>query len=126
MSIRTRTQGRPPHPGGITLVEVLVALVLVAAGLLGIAGSSALMMRHANDADLARRAVRGASLRLAELSSSGCAGARGGTAGDSPLGPQERWTVTGVGASVRFVDLAVEWPGRGSRRRLFVSGAILC
>jgi len=110
---------------GIGLVEVITALVLVSVGLLAIAGSSALLMRRAAERDVARRATRSAALRIALLSSAGCAGARTGTAGDSPRGVTERWVTTAVGPA-EYLDVAVAWREGGARRQLVVRSAILC
>ncbi|MDB4879547.1 MAG: hypothetical protein JWL60_993 [Gemmatimonadetes bacterium] len=119
---------RPAHRPrtGISLVEVITALVLVAVGLMGIAGSSALMLRRATEHDLARRATRSAARRLALLSSAGCSGARSGAVGSTPAGVVERWTVTVTPARAARLEVVVEWPERAARRSLVIRSAILC
>lgn len=110
---------------GIGLVEVLTALVLIAVGLLAIAGSSALLARRSAEHELERRATRTVAMRIANLASAGCAGARAGAAGDSLRGPVERWSVVDVGPA-EYVEVAVAWRERHARRQLVVRSAILC
>jgi prepilin-type N-terminal cleavage/methylation domain-containing protein len=109
-----------------TLVEVMAALVLVAVGFLGIAGSSALVVRATAAQAKEQRAVRRASLRLARLAATGCAGARGGSATDSISGLQETWEVAGPFAGVVLIRARVDWAGAGGARRFAVRSALWC
>ena len=111
---------------GLTLVEVMVALVLVAVGLLGIAGASALSLRAVAEHSAAQRATRQASLRLARLTADGCVGAVGGTATEARSGIRERWTVGAPIGGAILVDDSVEWTAGSRARQLVVQGAVLC
>lgn len=110
---------------GITIVEVLAALVLVSVGLLGVAGSSALMLRAVTDQAGEHRAVRRAQLRLASLAAGGCQLAADG---DSvlPGGLRESWRVSAVANGARTIDEVVEWTSRGRIRRLALASGMLC
>lgn len=116
--IRSRTRR------GITVVEVLVALVLVAGGLLAIAGASALAVRAATSASRERLAVRQADGRLARLSATGCASAMAGT--DSAAGMRERWWKSDSAGGVASVEASVEWLAGARRRVLTLRSALVC
>jgi Tfp pilus assembly protein PilV len=119
--MRSRLHARP----ALTVVEVLVALMLVSVGLLGIAGTSALSFRTVVTAEHERHAMQRVTMRLARLASEGCARASSGELHDADL--HERWTVAAGGSGVAFVDASVDWQGRGSRRRsLVLRSALLC
>ena len=109
---------------GITVVEVLVALLLVACGLLAIAGSSALAVRAATSASRERLAVRLADRRLARLSASECASAIAGT--DSAAGMRERWWQADSMGGVASVEASVEWQAGARRRVLTLRSALVC
>ena len=109
---------------GITVVEVLVALLLVTGGLLAIAGSSALAVRAATSASRERLAVRQADHRLARLSASGCASALAGT--DSAAGMRERWRMADSMGGVASVETSVEWQAGARRRVLTLRSALVC
>jgi prepilin-type N-terminal cleavage/methylation domain-containing protein len=111
---------------GLTLVEVMIALVLVAVGLLGIAGASALSLRALGERSGALRATRQASLRMARLESGGCPGARGGVAMDEMTGMRERWVVGPPLAGTVLVDDSLAWTSGGRPRQLVVHSALLC
>jgi prepilin-type N-terminal cleavage/methylation domain-containing protein len=111
---------------GFSIVEVLVALVLVTVGLLGIAGNGALAMRVAGAAARERRAAQRAADRLALLGSQGCALARSGTLTDPDAALSEQWTVGASTNGVALVDAEVRWSGPTGTRRLTLGSAILC
>ena len=125
----TPTHG-PPHTlhtrSGLSVVEVLVALVLVAIGLLGIAGSSAIALRAALAAAGEHRATRQATSRLALLSASGCRLARSGAATDTNRQIREQWIVTSPAGGYTIATDSVDWlDGRG-RHSLTLATAIKC
>jgi prepilin-type N-terminal cleavage/methylation domain-containing protein len=110
---------------GFTVVEVLVALLVVGVGLLGVAGASAIAVRASGAALRERAALTGASSRLALLQSGGCANAASGEQSVAP-GVAERWTVGTRVQGIRMVDVTAEWIDTGRRRALFLQGALLC
>ncbi len=111
---------------GLTVVEVLVALMLVSVGLLGIAGSSALALRSARGAAQEERAARRASTRLARLGAAGCARAISGSLDDADGAPIERWTVGPVNNGAARLQATVFWSTARGRRTLTVESALLC
>ena len=110
---------------GFTVVEVLVALIVVATGLLGVAGASALAFRAASAALRERAATTRARTRLAMLDAAGCASA---SDGELPLGGDlaDRWTIGSVVNGARMVEVRAQWDDVGRRRTLVLRSAILC
>jgi Tfp pilus assembly protein PilV len=111
---------------GLTIVEVITALVILSVGLLGMAGTSALALRTAVTTTRERRALRRLELRLAALSAAGCARAASGAdlLGRDSL--REQWTVAAAARGAALVDATVRW-GEGSRVRTVARrSAILC
>ena len=110
----------------LTVVEVLVALVIVSVGLLGMAGTSALSLRSATSAAVERRAVDRLAHRLAALSAAGCTRAAGGERGDAGDGVTERWTIGAAAQGVAMVEATAQWRDGGRPRELVLRSALLC
>jgi prepilin-type N-terminal cleavage/methylation domain-containing protein len=122
---RSSRTGTSRHRG-VSIVEVLVALVLLAVGLLGVAGNGAIAMRASGGAARERRAAQRAGDRLAALREQGCASARSGTLVDPAAALVERWTVGAVAAGAALVDAEVRWRAPAGQRVLLLRGGILC
>ena len=105
---------------------MLVALVLFAVALLGVAGSSALAVRVTGSALRERRAVQRAADRIAWLRAQGCAVARSGAAADAALTLDERWTTSATAAGVTLIDEQVRWRTVDGTRTVLLRSAILC
>jgi prepilin-type N-terminal cleavage/methylation domain-containing protein len=121
-----RAIARQGRGAGFTIAEVLVALVLFAVALLGVAGSSAIAFRVTGAALRERRAVQRAADRVASLRVQGCSAARGGTATDAALALDERWTITSSANGVTLIDEQVRWRTVQGTRTLLLRSAILC
>jgi prepilin-type N-terminal cleavage/methylation domain-containing protein len=93
-----RANGTPGTPtrAGFTLVELLVALVLLDVGLFALVATSALVTREMSAAARRAQALAVAANRLERVASMSCAATEsaGGEAMPYP-GVRERWTVTG-------------------------------
>ena len=111
---------------GFSIVELLVALVLLTVGLLGVAGNGALAVRITGAATRERRGTQRASDRIAILTAQGCAAARGGSLVDAAAALTERWTVGPSGNGVTLVDAEVRWTTPTGMRRVLLQSAILC
>lgn len=116
----------PARRAGITIVEVLTALVVLTVGLLGMAGSSALALRTTSASTLERRALRRLDLRHAALASAGCSRAASGMAEDTRNGLREWWIVGPVVRGAVLVDAGVEWRDGAKVRTLARRGGLLC
>jgi prepilin-type N-terminal cleavage/methylation domain-containing protein len=117
---------RPSARAGFSIVEVLVALVLVTVGLLGIAGNCALAIRVTGAAARERRAAQRASDRIADLTSQGCALARSGSSPTPSAGMSEQWAVGAVVNGVALVDARVSWAAPTGPRSVLLRSATLC
>ncbi len=110
-----------PRPGcgraGMSLVELLVALLLFSAGVLALVTTAALLTRQMTSSwELTRGASIGLS-RLEALSSVSCKTVSSGTASDGPY--SERWVVT-TGTSLMTVVDTVRTPfGRTTRTQVY-------
>jgi prepilin-type N-terminal cleavage/methylation domain-containing protein len=108
-----------------SVIEVLVALVIITVGLLGVAGASAISLRAAAAAQRERAAIGMARTRLALLAAAGCVRAAGG-ARQTPDGFSEHWLVAHPRADVLLTEARVEWQGAGRRRTVVLEGARVC
>ncbi len=111
---------------GLTVVEVLVALVILGVGLLGMAGSSALLFRTATSAAREERAVRRLQLRLASLVATGCGRAISGTREAAGDGVIERWTVEATAHGAALIEASAQWRDGARVRRFVLRSALLC
>ena len=103
-----------------------MALVLLAVGLLGVAGNGAIAVRAASSAARERRAAQRAVDRVVLLRAQGCAVARSGLLADSSAALTERWTVgAAMGAAVP-IDAEVRWRAPSGDRTLLLRSGILC
>ncbi|PYP76562.1 MAG: hypothetical protein DMD35_18320 [Gemmatimonadetes bacterium] len=116
----------PVRRDGVSIVEVLVAIVLLAVGLLGVAGGGAIAMRASAGAARERRAAQRAGDRLSALRAEGCAAARSGTLVDAGAALVERWTVGSVVGAGALVDVEMRWRAPSGSRVFLLRGGILC
>jgi prepilin-type N-terminal cleavage/methylation domain-containing protein len=87
---------------GFTLVEAMVAVVVLAVGVLGLAGSAAVMTRQMSSGRRMAGAAALASARFEQLVAQDCTKLANGTA--SLQGFTEQWTVTAVPRAVRVTE----------------------
>ncbi len=110
---------------GFTLVEVLVAMLILTIGIIALIGSSALVTRMITQGQIFSEASALAAQRIETLRSGGCAGMGSGTAVDGPYALS--WTVVPIAdGKVQRVELTVTMPTRrGTTDRVFAT-AVLC
>jgi Tfp pilus assembly protein PilV len=99
------------RPAGFTLIEVLIAIVLIDFALLAIVGASATLLQRETELRARRFAARSASNRLSMLAASGC-GAAQGTANLGTTA-RETWTALPAIDSVRELRDSVSFLVRG-------------
>ena len=104
-----------PARSGFTLLEVLVALVILGVGILGLSANAALVARLIGDGSRLTLAATVATSRLEQIRALPCASAMSGTA--TTRGIEERWTVAPIGAAARAleVEIAVTYRVRATR-----------
>jgi type II secretion system protein I len=98
---------RRRHRQGFTLVELLVALVLIDCALLALVGGAALVLRQSNTASSRASAQLIAENRLARLSGGPCPAPQTGSADVAP-GLHEEWQVQSLDSATRLLDDSVE------------------
>lgn len=108
----------------MSVVEVLVALMLVAIGMLGIAASSTIALRTTLDASRRRVALHGASRRVAVLQATACHGPTAGTAMND--GHREWWTVGAKQGGFAMITDSLEWTSRSGKTVVVLSTAAPC
>jgi Tfp pilus assembly protein PilV len=125
-----RNPPRGAHPSvarlGISVVEVLVALMLITVGLLGVAGSSALALRSALDATRQREAIRVAANRFALVASKGCGASVSGSSADSVRQMTEWWSVASSRNGFATMRDSLQWMSGRGVRRLAIQSALRC
>lgn len=111
-SLRTRS--------GFTIVELLVATVLVQVGLLATVAASAVLVRAVRDEESRWAAVQLASSRIERLGAATCASVAGNaTSGE---GVHESWRMT-VSAGVRDIRDSASYGPNGARAVVLESRA---
>lgn len=102
---------------GFTLLEVLVALVILSTGILGLAASAALVSRLVGNGSRLTVAATIATARLEQLRTLSCPDVVSGTA--VTRGIEERWTASPIGSAAEpralEVQLSVTYQLRGAR-----------
>jgi Tfp pilus assembly protein PilV len=88
---------------GATLIELLVALLLLDLALVSLAAMSAVAARRIGDAGRRSRAVIAATTRLESMRARPCSMAAGGAVQLEP-NVFETWTVTGLSRSIEIAD----------------------
>jgi prepilin-type N-terminal cleavage/methylation domain-containing protein len=88
---------------GFSIVELVVAMMLVAIGLLSLVGANTVLVRRRNEARQRLAAVAAAANRVAQLSSGPCLPVNG--AANASGGVSEQWAVRpGPSATREIVD----------------------
>lgn len=118
-------------PPAFTLLEVLVALVILAVGLLGLSANAAAVSRLVGDGSRLTIAAAIATARFEQIRALPCASSSSGTA--ITRGIEERWTVAPIGpppARALEVEIAVTYRLRsnqgGAQRTQRFHGAVPC
>lgn len=107
---------------GFTLIETLIAAVLLATGLLAVASTARASYRLAALGGALSRSAQIAEARAGRLQAAGCHAASG-SASHGPF--QERWTIRSL-PGLREAALEVDFRLEGRTRRFTLSWAQLC
>lgn len=120
---------RIPRPAagraGFTLVELVVAIVILSVGLLGLASTAAVVTRQMGGGAQQTIAANLATARFESLRAGGCTALAGGT--QKTRGLTEVWTVsTSTSNRARIVTDTVKWVARGRPTRVSYTSMIPC
>jgi prepilin-type N-terminal cleavage/methylation domain-containing protein len=113
-----RIRSRP----GLTLVEVIVAMLLFSTGALGLAATSAFVAREISFNNLRSRASFAARNRSERAIAAGCTGLSSGS--EIRDGIKSEWAV--AGETVAILDQSVQRTGQSGVRTDRVQSAVLC
>src|SRR6266496_3015674 len=116
---RSRARGVPMNTRGFTLVEAMVAIVVMAVGVLGLAGSAAVMTRQMSSGSRMAKATVVARSRVEQLSAQDCTKLASGSASSS--GVNEQWLVIPVTRAVRVKEKVTVAGQRTSWTRTYVT-----
>jgi prepilin-type N-terminal cleavage/methylation domain-containing protein len=111
----SRRRAGPRSRGGFTIIELVVAIIIMTVGILALATGSAgvaKQMRAGNQAALA--AVVGQA-RMETIRSKGCVSLSDGSA--TTRGMTEKWTITWVSSRARAVTESVTYVPRAQKSR---------
>lgn len=107
-SKRLRGTPRRRPRKGFTVIEIIIAIVIMVIGVLGLASTAAVVARLIGGGAQLTLAANVAQSRFEILRSTPCASIANGNA-DSGRGVTEQWRVTQVGPALFEVDVAVQY-----------------
>ena len=117
---------RPASREGFTLVETLVALVLLSLGALGVVASSAMAFRSVTAAESELTATATARDRVELLAAIACSSWRDTVGVDSSGTTSERWAIRVARNGVRVVRDSLAYRGQSGRRTVVLHRLATC
>ncbi len=119
MSRVSRKSVRARGRAGFTIVELVIAVMILGVGILGLASTATVMSQMVFGGAQRTLAAHAAQSRFEQLRSVSCVSLVGGSV--TTRGIVESWTVTAL-PKARDVSVTITYPGRrGSRTRVFRS-----
>ena len=130
--MNTQPESRSTAQGGFTIIEVMIALVVLSVGVLALLGSSAMVTRMIGAGRHSTEAVEVANSRMEQLRRAAysttppCTHAQfaGGTS--SGTGFTETWVITAAPNDVRVVSDTVTYATTRGQRPFVLTTRILC
>lgn len=115
--------GRPARTG-FTLVELIVAMLMLTIGLLGLAGVGAVVLKQMKGGTNQTIAASIAQSRFEQMEGDGCASVISGTA--TVRGMTETWTVASMGLRAKSVYDTVSFVGTTGTKKVGIHTVIAC
>lgn len=112
------TESRP----GLTLIEVVIAIVLLSVGALALEGSSALMIRRLAESKRAATSQNIARARSESSIARDCSALTSGS--EQTFGVQSQWTVGGNASSLHIEQRLTYPTRRGQHLEKFLTAAL--
>lgn len=109
---------------GFTIVELIVAMLMLTIGLLGLAGVGAVVLKQMKGGTYQTIAASIAQSRFEELEGDPCASIAGGTATVRGMG--EQWTVANLGLRAKTVYDTVSFASSSGTRKVGIHTVVSC
>lgn len=123
-----RYRVRPAHAHtrrrAFTLLEVLLAIILVDVALLALVAGSATLVRRSSELKIRGAALRAASDRVQVLSIAPCISTSGTAQG--AYGLRESWTVAAANADIREISDSVAYVTHGTPGSIVLRTRLAC
>ncbi|MEO6436928.1 MAG: prepilin-type N-terminal cleavage/methylation domain-containing protein [Tepidisphaeraceae bacterium] len=110
--------------GGFTLVELIVAMLMLTIGLLGLAGVGAVVLKQMKGGTYQTIAASIAQSRFEQLEGDACTTIASGSA--TVRGMSETWTVTPLGVRAKTVRDTVTFAGTRGIKKVGIHTVIAC
>lgn len=110
---------------GFTLVELIVAMLMLTIGLLGLAGVGAVVLKQMKSGTHQTIAASIAQSRFEQFEGDPCSSITGGTA--TVRGMTETWTVSAVGLRAKAIQDTVAFAGSGgTTKKVGIHTVVAC
>ena len=109
---------------GFTIVELIVAMLMLTIGLLGLAGVGAVVLKQMRGGTHQTIAASIAQSRFEQFEGDPCAAIVSGTA--TVRGMTEKWTVAAVGLRAKTIRDTVSYVGTKGTRKVGIHTVVAC
>lgn len=117
-------RSRGPARDGFTLVELIVAMLMLTIGLLGLAGVGAVVLKQMQGGTYQTIAASIAQSRFEQMEGDACASITSGAA--TVRGMAESWTATALGARAKSVRDTVTFVGTSGTKKVGIHTVVAC
>ena len=123
--LKTRRSGtRHGRRTGFTLVELIVAMLMLTIGLLGLAGVGAVVLKQMRGGTYQTIAASIAQSRFEQFEGDPCSSIASGTA--TVRGMTEKWTAAAVGLRAKTIRDTVTFVGTRGTRKVGIHTVVAC
>lgn len=118
------SRGRRHGRTGFTLVELIVAMLMLTIGLLGLAGIGAVVLKQMRGGTYQTIAASIAQSRFEQFEGDVCNSITSGTA--TVRGMTETWTVSAVGLRAKAIQDTVAFAGTSGTKKVGIHTVVAC
>ncbi len=115
---------RRHHRTGFTLVELIVAMLMLTIGLLGLAGVGAVVLKQMKGGTYQTIAASIAQSRFEQFEGDPCASIASGSA--TVRGMTETWTASSLGLRAKAVQVTVTFAGTSGTKKVGIHTVVAC
>ncbi|MGI9140266.1 MAG: type IV pilus modification PilV family protein [Gemmatimonadaceae bacterium] len=120
----TAVTARNPSRAGFTLVELIVAMLMLTIGLLGLAGVGAVVLKQMKGGTYQTIAASIAQSRFEQFEGDPCSTIASGSA--TVRGMQEKWTVSAMGIRAKAIRDTVTFVGTSGTKKVGIHTVVSC